>query len=420
MIIPSIDLSGGQTVQLIGGDKRAIEAGDPVPIAEKFRLAGEIAVIDIDAARGTGSNAHLVEKLIRIAPCRVGGGIRDVDTALRWLDKGAEKVILGTAAQPEILSKLPRSRTIAALDTNLGHIVTHGWTHNTGVNVTDRIMELRDVVGGFLVTTVEREGRMEGPDLPILKKLADLAGKRRLTLAGGFTTAREIAYADKVGVDAQVGMSLYTGKLNLADAISAPLESDRADGLFATVVCDEHSRALGLAWSDRESIRNAVESGQGVYNSRSRGIWFKGSTSGATQDLLRIDLDCDRDALRFTVRQHGTGFCHQGAYTCWGPSEGLSQLARTILSRVADASTNSYTRKLLEQPELLNSKLQEEASELAEANSREAAIHETADLFYFALTAAARNGVSLHDVERELDRRSKMVFRRHGSAKSDN
>ncbi|HEX6011451.1 MAG TPA: HisA/HisF-related TIM barrel protein, partial [Geminicoccaceae bacterium] len=101
MIVPSIDLQGGQAVQLVGGAVKAIDAGDPIPIAERFSLAGEIAVIDLDAAMRAGNNAHLVERLVSRFACRVGGGIRDVEAAVRWLDLGARKVILGTAATPE-------------------------------------------------------------------------------------------------------------------------------------------------------------------------------------------------------------------------------------------------------------------------------------------------------------------------------
>ncbi len=108
MIVPSIDLQGGQAVQLVGGETKAIDAGDPLPIAERFAVAGEIAVIDLDAAMRKGSNAALVETLVERFPCRVGGGIRDVATAIGWLDRGARKIILGTMATPEILAELPR------------------------------------------------------------------------------------------------------------------------------------------------------------------------------------------------------------------------------------------------------------------------------------------------------------------------
>ncbi len=165
MIIPSIDLVDGRAVQLVGGEVEAIDAGDPVPILERFSVAGEVAVIDIDAARGEGTNRDLIRRLCRLAPVRVGGGIREVETALDWLDAGAEKVIIGTGATPELLSQLPAHRVIVALDSRNGDVVTHGWRRTTGASVLERIAELRDLCGGFLVTFVEREGRMRGTDV---------------------------------------------------------------------------------------------------------------------------------------------------------------------------------------------------------------------------------------------------------------
>ncbi len=417
MIIPSIDLMGGQAVQLVGGKDKALDAGDPGPIAERFRLAGEIAVVDLDAALGQGSNRELVERLCTIAPCRVGGGIRDIDTAVRWLDAGATKVVLGTAAHPEILRALPRERVIAALDAVDGEVVVDGWRTRTGQSVLDRMRELKEFVGGFLVTFVEREGRLGGTALGRVDELVRCAAPARVTIAGGVTTAEEVARIDRMGADTQVGMALYTGRLNLADAITAPLRSDRPDKLWATVVVDQHDRALGLAWSDAESVREAVRRGQGVYHSRARGLWIKGETSGATQELLRIDLDCDRDVLRFTVRQRDPGFCHKNTWTCWGGDRGLPELARRLAGRLRDAPAGSYTRRLLDDPALLRAKLVEEAAELAAASSPDHVAEEAADLLYFALVALARAEVPLDRVERILDLRARKISRRPGHAK---
>ncbi len=417
MIIPSIDLMDGQTVQLVGGEKKTLDAGDPLPIAASFRLAGEIAVVDLDAALGRGTNAHLIEQLVRVAPCRVGGGIRDVAAALRWLDAGATSVVLGTAARPEILRALPRARVIAALDARDGEVVVEGWTRGTGRTVVDRMHELRDYVGGFLVTFVEKEGRLGGTALDKVAALVEAAGSARVTIAGGVTTPEEVAALDRLGADAQVGMALYTGRLDLGDAVAAPLVSDRQDGLWPTVVVDEHGVALGLCYSSAESLRVAVRERRGVYHSRKRGLWRKGESSGAVQELLHVGLDCDRDALRFVVRQAGEGFCHQNTWTCWGAAAGLPALSRTLLERVADAPAGSYTRRLLDAPALLRSKLIEEAGELADATSPAHVAAEVADVVYFAMVAAARAGVSLSDVERELDGRGRRVSRRAGDAK---
>ena len=416
MIIPSIDLMDGQTVQLVGGREKALDAGDPVPLAGTFRLAGEIAVIDLNAAIGNGENAALIERVLAVAPCRVGGGVRSVEAAIRWLDAGAAKVILGTAARREILEKLPRDRIIAALDAVNDDIVVEGWRTKTGARVVDRMIELRDHVGGFLVTFVEREGKLGGIDLARVEELRGAAGDAKLTIAGGVTTLEEIAACDRLGVDAQVGMAIYTGKMALADAIAAPMKSDRPDGLWPTVVADERGVALGLAWSDHESLREAVKQRRGVYHSRRRGLWIKGEASGDTQELLRIDLDCDRDALRFTVRQRG-GFCHLGTRTCWGDDRGLGALMHTLSSRVKDAPEGSYTRRLLDDPALMKAKLLEEAGELAAAATKDDVAWEAADVVYFAMVAMAKTGVTVEEVERILDRRALKVTRRPGDAK---
>jgi phosphoribosyl-ATP pyrophosphohydrolase len=281
-----------------------------------------------------------------------------------------------------------------------------------GRGILERVAELKEHVGGFLVTFVEREGRMGGTDLDLARTIVEAAKPCRVTIAGGVTTAEEIRALDELGADAQVGMALYTGRLDLADAIMAPLVSDRADGLWPTVVVDERGVALGLVYSSRESVREAVGRRMGVYQSRSRGLWVKGETSGAAQDLIRIDLDCDRDSPRFVVRQRGPGFCHLDTRTCWGEDAGLGRLERTLASRKAAAPEGSYTAKLLADPALLGAKLREEAGELAEAGRREDVVWEAADVLYFTLARLAAEGIDLAEVEAHLDRRALKVSRR--------
>lgn len=420
MIIPSVDLVEGRAVQLIGGDEEAINAGDPVPILERFSVAGEVAVIDIEAARGEGSNYDLIRRLCRLAPVRVGGGIRDARTALHWLDAGATKVIIGTAAAPELLSQLPADRVIVALDSRNGDVVTHGWRRGTGTSVLERIAQLKGMCGGFLVTFVEREGRMGGTDLDRAARVIDAAGERRVTIAGGVATGAEIAEIDRLGADTQVGMALYSGSLRLAEAIAAPLRSERPDGLWPTIVVDEGGAALGLAWSSAESLDAAVTGRRGIYHSRSRGLWEKGATSGSNQDLLRVELDCDRDALRFTVRQHGAEFCHLGTRSCWGDDRGLGNLSRRIAAIVhGPVPEGSNTARLVSDPGLLRAKLLEEADELAAATSRDHVVEEAADLLYFTLVKAAAAGAGIEEIERELDRRALRVERRPMRAKPE-
>ena len=432
MIIPSIDLMDGRAVQLRCGRELVLEGGDPFERLEEFSVAGEVAVVDLDAALGKGSNANVIREMVRRRPCRVGGGIRDHETALDWLDAGATRVVIGTAASVDFCSQLPRERVVAAVDAEKGTVVVEGWTTETTFQVIDRIRELAQVVGGFLLTQVEHEGGMSGFSMELVEEAVEAAGDARVTAAGGITTAEDVAALDRLGVDAQVGMALYSGHLSLGAAVAAPLTKGIADRLWPTVVCEESGAALGLVWSTRESLEAAVSRRRGIYWSRSRSeLWIKGATSGATQELVRVDLDCDRDALRFTVRQHGSGFCHTGERACWPTSFTLSTLERVIQRRRDEAfdgagggpewrgAGGSGTARVLADPALLKAKLLEEAEELSEAADRESATHEAADLIYFTLVAAARHGVNLENIQHELESRHQRVRRRPMTAKPE-
>lgn len=210
----------------------------------------------------------------------------------------------------------------------------------------------------------------------------------------------------------------------LGKAYASCIRSDRPDGLFATVVCSRSGEALGLVYSNTESIVAALECGRGVYYSRSRnGLWRKGDSSGHIQQLHRMDIDCDGDAVRFLVTQkagssENPAFCHLLTYTCWGPPVGLRHLEETLSDRVRMAPEGSYTKRLLDDPTLLRDKLVEEAQELSEAVERDHVVGELADVLFFAMTAAAKAGVSMDDAVAELARRSRRVTRRKGDSKA--
>jgi phosphoribosyl-ATP pyrophosphohydrolase len=412
MIVPSIDLMNGRAVQLRQGREFVLDGGDPLERLEQFAVAGEVAVVDLDAALGRGSNAAIIRKMVRRAACRVGGGIRELDTARAWLDAGAERIMVGTAASPELCGALPRDRVIAAVDSVRGEVVVDGWRARTGQPALDVIRSLAPHVGGFLLTQVEREGGMEGFDASLVRAAVAAAGDARVTAAGGITSPGEIAELDRLGADAQVGMALYTGRMDLGDAVAAVLRAG-PDGLWPTVVCDESGRMLGLAWSSAASLRRAVAERRGIYWSRSRSaIWVKGESSGNTQRLLAADADCDRDALRFVVRQQGAGFCHRGTRSCFRDRFDLGSLERVIAARRAGGDPGSGTVRLLTRPGLLEAKLGEEAAELARAATRDDVVHEAADVLYLVLAAIARVGATLADVESELGRRRLAVTRR--------
>ena len=224
MIIPCIDLMDGKAVQLVRGRTKAIEA-DAMEMLRKFRGFPIIHVIDLDAPMGHGGNSSIVARLCRKPGCRVGGGVRTVERVRELAELGARQIIIGTAAFLEdginsrFLSAARRAvgkkRLMLALDTSRGRIVVKGWRTRTGLRAEDVIAQLEPYCSGFLCTYVDKEGMMQGTNLRWFRKLRE-ATDLPITAAGGITTQEEIDALAAMGMDAAVGMAIYTGKLRLA------------------------------------------------------------------------------------------------------------------------------------------------------------------------------------------------------------
>ena len=224
MLIPSIDLQGGRIVQLVQGEKLAVETSDVNAWVTRFAGYPKVQLIDLDAAKGEGDNGALVARICAALPCRVGGGIRTIERAEATLALGATKVILGSslfkdgAADVEFARRLSErvgpERLIAAVDGRGGRVVVHGWRTALDLTPADAMQRLEPFFGEFLYTHVDLEGLMRGTDMDVISALR-AATTRALTAAGGITTREEIAALDAMGVDAVVGMAIYTGRLPL-------------------------------------------------------------------------------------------------------------------------------------------------------------------------------------------------------------
>ena len=246
-------------------------------------------------------------------------------------------------------------------------------------------------------------------------------------------TARDGHVAIIPASELTADLSKYPDLAPVHVLITSAIRSDRPDGLIPTIITDENGVTLGLVYSSEKSIEIALQRGRGVYHSRRRGLWFKGQESGDTQELINILMDCDADTLQFNVRQSGEGivlssqvslyysceigFCHLKTSTCFGPYSGISRLERTIKDRKYSAPVGSYTSRLFKEPKLLEAKIMEEASELCEATDKKHIAAEAGDLLYFALTKCVAAGVSIEDIEHNLDLKSRKIIRRKGDAK---
>lgn len=411
MLVASIDIINGKAVQLRQGKEFVLEADTtPLDLARNFNRFGEVAVIDLDAAMGKGDNRALIKQICQVCDARVGGGIRDVETAQEYLRAGASKVIIGTKAEPELLKQLPSNKVMVALDHKNGKVVDKGWTNSTNETVQERAKRLAPYCDGFLSTYVEAEGGLGGMDIEAVKQLRDSLEKP-LTVAGGVANTEEVIELSLNGIDVQVGMALYTGRIDLAKAIIDCLKFG-SDGLIPTVVQDQNQKLLMLAYSSKDSLELALTNGKGIYFSRSRSeLWEKGATSGHTQTLLSCRTDCDRDALVFTVMQEGVA-CHDGSYSCFTrnqsvPGFSLPVLFDKIAERKRDFPEKSYTTKLLKDRKLLLEKISEECDEVMNYTSRENLQWEIADLLYFLSVLAVDEGLSWKQIEGELSGRAK-------------
>lgn len=240
MMIPCIDLQDGRAVQLVHGRERKLAVDDVFGLLDRFGSHPLIHVIDLDAAMRKGSNANLVRELCAAAKkrkmrVRVGGGIRTVAQAAKIAGWGAEKIIVGSAAfkngrvNSAFLGRLTktigRRRVIVALDTEGGRIVVRGWEERLKLRPADVIPELEPYCSEFFSTFVDNEGTMKGTDIAGFRRLRR-ATKFPITAAGGIRSMREVDALEKIGINAAVGMAIYTGRL--ASEVTGIQESPKA------------------------------------------------------------------------------------------------------------------------------------------------------------------------------------------------
>lgn len=404
MLIPSIDLMNGKAVQLKQGKEKVLEREDVFALLEEFSVFGEVAIIDLDAALGQGNNSELIKQLLKARPCRVGGGIRDLKTAQDYIKAGATKIIIGTNCRQEWVKKLSKDSLIFAIDAKGDYWSTQGWQNTEGEKVLDLIPELANNCSEFLYTQVEKEGLLQGLDRQRIESVIKTSPVP-VTVAGGITSLDDIQWFTRMGANGQIGMSIYTGKLKLVDCFLAQIDFNKAP-LVPTIVQDEDTgKVLMMAYSNSDSLSQALSLRCGIYWSRSRQeLWQKGLTSGNQQQLVSADVDCDGDTILFRVKQLGNA-CHFDRYSCFASqTEGfdLNRLTRLLQRRKDELPENSFSSQLFQSSDLRAAKIREEAEELIEAQQSEEVRWEAADLLFFTLADALAKGVTIREINNEL------------------
>jgi len=222
MLIPSIDLMAGKIVQLVQGEKKVLEFENLDYWIERFSNCALVQVIDLDAAKNVGSNRSIVKELAQHLKCQVGGGIRSLEAAREALATGAKKIILGSALfengvintrfAMELAGTFGTDTLIFALDSRAGRVAINGWRSPTSFSAFEVIRALEPFCGTFLYTHIDTEGSMRGIPMDTVLAIRQ-ATSRKLVVAGGITTQQEIDSLGAHGMDAVVGMALYSGKI---------------------------------------------------------------------------------------------------------------------------------------------------------------------------------------------------------------
>ena len=244
-VIPAIDLMKGRAVRLLRGYPKSLKSyghlGEPLEIARRWKAEGGkmIQIIDLDAALGLGSNESTIMQIINDvdAPTQVGGGIRSLERACSLLEEGVERIIVGSLAfeSPLTLRKLldefGRERVVVALDHKNEVVVTRGWMRLTSIGVKEALKKFMGMGAKlFLVTSVSRDGSLEGPNIETLAKLCNFSGADIIS-AGGVGRLSDLIALKKIGVKATViGKALYEGCFKLSDALKVAEDGEISAG----------------------------------------------------------------------------------------------------------------------------------------------------------------------------------------------
>jgi phosphoribosylformimino-5-aminoimidazole carboxamide ribotide isomerase len=235
-VIPAVDMQDGQVVQLVGGERGTGTAyGDPVEAARRWVDAGAetLHLVDLDGAfEGERQNAPAIDAILEATdvPVQLGGGIRTVTAALDLLDRGVDRVILGTAAveRPEVvrdIADVHPDSVIVSLDAKGGEVVVSGWTEGTGLDPAEAAGRYADLgAGAILFTDVDVEGQLEGVRTDAVRRVVD-AVDIPVVASGGVASLSDVrALADAGAAAIVVGTALYEGEFTLEAAMDAVRE----------------------------------------------------------------------------------------------------------------------------------------------------------------------------------------------------
>jgi cyclase len=454
-VIPCLDVKDGRVVKGVNFEHLR-DIADAVEVARRYDEADadELVFLDISA---TGEGRKTMLEVVRqvadqvFIPLTVGGGVSAVEHVEALLHAGADKVAINSAAvkDPELITRASErfgaqcivvavdAKRVATTDGSTRfEVFVAGGKVPTGKEALAWIEEVvARGAGEILLTSIDADGTKQGFDVELLR-LARARVNVPIVASGGAGALEHFADAVAAGADAVLAASLFHDQVLTVDDVKLHLASAGVDvrlrarvavsggeprfddnGLLPTILVDAATgEVLTLAYSTAQSWALMCAAGETWLWSRSRQeLWHKGATSGHTQRVRSIALDCDRDAAVVRVDPHGPA-CHTGARSCFcaqGPSQAGSALVAlddVLEQRQRERPAGSYTTVLLADENKRMKKLGEELVEFVRAlhvGSDDDCIEEASDLLFHMAVALRAKNLTLKDVSTKLLERTR-------------
>lgn len=376
MIISTINLKNGDLVRIDSNSSETIQNTNISEFVKYLRLFGEIFVKTDNSQK----SEEVLKQICKFADCNVlVNSNPTLEEAKKIISYGAQKIVLKAGTQDNILALLPKNKAAVYIETDME---TNLKRYNNYTNL-------------FFVKLANKENTS-------LEEIRTYTAKN-IAIESKFDIS-DISHFEKENISVIIDYEYYENKEKMIEAFCQCLDFEKRYGYLPTIVQDyETKQVLMLAYSNIDSLKQALNTQNGTYFSRSRKkIWVKGETSGNIQGLVKARYNCDKDAILFFVRQTGNA-CRHGKYSCFSEKDiEINSLYNDILNKKRLLPDKALTTKLFEDEYVLKKKLMEKAFDLINYEKNSSLETEAAQLTYLLLTFMAAHNITPKDVLNKL------------------
>ena len=376
MIISTINLKNGDLVRIDSNNSETIQNTNISEFVRYLRLFGEIFVKTDNSPK----SEEVLKQICKLSDCNVLiNSNPTLEEAKKIISYGAQKIVLKAGTQDNILALLPKNKAAVYIETDMETNLKryNNYTNLFFVKLANKENTSLEEIRTYTAKNIAIESKFDIPD---------------------------ISRFEKENISVIIDCEYYENKEKMTETFCKCLDFEKRYGYLPTIVQDyETKQVLMLAYSNLDSLKQALNTQKGTYFSRSRKkIWVKGETSGNIQGLVKARYNCDKDAILFFVRQTGNA-CRHGKYSCFSEKDiEINSLYNDILNKKRLLPDKALTTKLFEDEYVLKKKLMEKAFDLINYEKNSSLETEAAQLTYLLLTFMAAHNITPKDVLNKL------------------